>query len=99
MEDFIYSLMYKEEKKEGYKMNINNKIVELEKRINKLPHINLNTKVIDIDLRRVEVEIKIEKINIGFTRYIEFNQYKDINKLEKAMKHQIETIVKLYFNL
>ena len=96
-ENFIYSLMYKEDKKQ--KLNINTQIEELEKRINKLVHVNLHTKVIDLETRRIEIEIKIDKINIGFTRFIEFSKLKDIDKVEKALKHQIETVIKLYFNL
>lgn len=96
-ENFIYSLMYKEDKKQ--KLNINTQIEELEKRINKLVHVKLHTKVIDLETRRIEIEIKIDKINIGFTRFIEFSKLKDIDKVEKALKQQIETVIKLYFNL
>ena len=99
MEDFIFSLMYetKIEKRGEEKMNINKQIKELEERINKLIHIELHTKTIEIDNRRIDIEVKIEKINIGFSRLISFDELRDLDKIEEKIKNQIKRIILLYY--
>lgn len=99
MEDFIFSLMYetKIEKRGEEKMNINKQIREFEERINKLIHVNLHTKTIEIDNRRIDIEVKIEKINIGFSRLISFDELKNLDKLEEKIKNQIKRIILLYY--
>lgn len=99
MEDFIFSLMYetKIEKRGEEKMNINKQIREFEERINKLIHVNLHTKTIEIDNRRIDIEVKIEKINIGFSRLISFDELKNLDKLEVKIKNQIKSIILLYY--
>lgn len=94
-EKFIFSLMHKATED----INVYARLQELEKRINKLIHIKMNTKVIDLTLERIDIEVKIGKIDIGFSKYISFNELKDIDKVEKSLKHQIETVIKLYFGL
>lgn len=99
MEDFIFSLMYEErkERKEENKMNINKQIEELENRINRMLHIKTHTKTIEIDKRRIDIEIAIDKINIGFSRLISFDELKDLDKIEEKIKNQIKRIILLYF--
>ena len=96
MENFIYNLMYGKDNK---KMCINDKVRELENRINKLVHVKASTKVIDLDSRRIDMEITIDKINIGFSRFIMFSDLKDIDKIYNDIKKQISRIVLIYFNL
>ena len=95
MENFIYSLMYPEKKK----LNLNTQIKKLEEDINKLVHVKAHVKTIDLDARRIDVEFKIEKINIGFSRLIEFKELKELEKLEDKLKKQITTIILMYYNL
>lgn len=95
MENFIYSLMYPDKKK----VNINKQIKELEERINKLVHVKAHTKVIDLEKKRIDIEIKIDKINIGFSRFIEFKDLKDVSKVEDYLKKQITSIILMYYNL
>lgn len=97
MENFIYSLMYPEKKKE--KLNLSTQIKRLEEDINKLVHVKLHVKTIDLDARRIDVEIKIEKINIGFSRLIEFKELKELEKVEDKLKKQITSIILMYYNL
>lgn len=96
MENFIFSLMY-EERKEEKKMNVNKQIKELEERINKLVHIEMHTKTIEIDNRRIDIEVKIGKINIGFGRLISFDELKELDKIETKIKEQIKRIILLYY--
>ena len=96
MKEFIDSLMYPNLNK---KVNINYQIRDLESRVNRLVHVKAHTKTIDLDLKRIDIEFKIDKINLGFSKFITFDELKDLDKLESSLKKQFTSIILMYFNL